>query len=71
MDAHLLQPSHRAALNNAVLLQLQTLTQRPDNEAIWDAFHLLDCVQFHVQALDPDAVQAIHMVRNPSLPIPH
>ncbi|EGX88926.1 Meiosis specific protein SPO22 [Cordyceps militaris CM01] len=65
MDAHLLQPSHRAALNNAVLLQLQTLTQRPDNEAIWDAFHLLDCVQFHVQALDPDAVQAIHMGQQP------
>ncbi|TQV91646.1 Meiosis specific protein SPO22 [Cordyceps javanica] len=60
MQEHYCQPSHRVALDKAVLMQLQTLTQRPEKEAIWDAFHLLDCVHFHAECLGPDAVQAIH-----------
>ncbi|OAA52865.1 Meiosis specific protein SPO22 [Cordyceps fumosorosea ARSEF 2679] len=68
MNNHNLLPSsHRAALDKAVPMQLQTLIPRPDQEAIWDAFHLLDCVHFHADRLGPGAVHAIHTALWPSI----
>ena len=66
MDGHLLQRRRREILDNAVLMQLQTVLQHPEQEAIWDSFHLLDCVHFHATSLSPSTTQAIHTVR----PIP-
>ncbi|KAM0739654.1 hypothetical protein ACQRIT_004838 [Beauveria bassiana] len=60
MSKHPLPPSHRTVLDNAAVLQVQTLLQRPELEAIWDAFHLLDCVHFHATSLGPSAIHSIH-----------
>ncbi|KAF1738225.1 hypothetical protein CRV24_000148 [Beauveria bassiana] len=60
MSKHPLPPSHRTALDNAAVLQVQTLLQRPELEAIWDAFHLLDCIHFHATSLGPSAIHSIH-----------
>ncbi|KGQ06273.1 Cell wall protein PRY3 [Beauveria bassiana D1-5] len=65
MSKHPLPPSHRTALDNAAVLQVQTLLQRPELEAIWDAFHLLDCIHFHATSLGPSAIHSIHTVRSP------
>ncbi|KAM3500684.1 hypothetical protein MY10362_006184 [Beauveria mimosiformis] len=60
MSKRLLPPSHRTALDNAAVLQVQTLLQRREPEAIWDAFHLLDCIHFHATSLGPSAIHSIH-----------
>ncbi len=67
MSGHLLQSRHREILDSAVLMQLQTLLQHPKQEAVWDSFHLLDCVHFHATSLSPSTSQAIHAVRPSSL----
>lgn len=62
MNAALLQPRHRKILDNAVLMQLQTLLRHPEQETIWDSFHLLDCVRFHAVNVSSSTSQAIHAV---------
>ncbi|KAM3432339.1 hypothetical protein NHJ13734_006920 [Beauveria thailandica] len=60
MSKHHLPPNHRTVLDNASVLQLQAFLQRRDLEAIWDAFHLLDCIHFHATSLGPSAIHSIH-----------
>ncbi|OAA44090.1 Meiosis specific protein SPO22 [Beauveria brongniartii RCEF 3172] len=60
MSKHNLPPNHHTVLENAAVLQLQTFLQRRDLEAIWDAFHLLDCIHFHATSLGPSAIHSIH-----------
>ncbi|KAJ6786811.1 hypothetical protein PWT90_02639 [Aphanocladium album] len=51
---------HREILDNAVLIQLQTLVGKTEKEAIWDVFHLLDSFKHHADSLGPSTAHNIH-----------